>query len=93
MGVRPRGLTNPYADTRILVGDRRGTGRAGCWWGSTSRSARSFWRTRLGPRGAQIDLLLAHHPEGRAVARLEEVMGVQADIWRTFGVPISLVTR
>jgi hypothetical protein len=36
-----------------------------------------------------VDLLLAHHPEGRALARLDEVMGVQADIWCKFGVSIA----
>jgi putative NIF3 family GTP cyclohydrolase 1 type 2 len=33
--------------------------------------------------------MLAHHPEGRALARLEEVMALQADVWRTFGVSIA----
>ena len=40
-------------------------------------------------KGRGIDLLLAHHPEGRAVARLEEVMGLQPDVWRKFGVSLA----
>ncbi len=44
---------------------------------------------RLKEKGQPVDLLLAHHPEGRALARLEEVMGVQADVWHKFGVSIT----
>jgi hypothetical protein len=40
-------------------------------------------------KGDQVDLLLAHHPAGRALARLEEVMGLQADVWRNFGVSVA----
>ncbi len=81
-------LTNPYADTRILVGTgEEQVGRV--LVGIDIEVGEVLLADALRDRGAQIDLLLAHHPEGRAVARLEEVMGVQADIWRTFGVPIS----
>lgn len=43
----------------------------------------------LRARGDVVDLLLAHHPEGRALARLEEVLGLQADVWSKFGVSIA----
>jgi hypothetical protein len=44
---------------------------------------------RLRQKGRAVDLMFAHHPEGRALARLEEVMGVQADVWGKFGVSIA----
>ena len=34
---------------------------------------------RLNEKGAGIDLVLAHHPEGRAYANFYEVMKMQAD--------------
>lgn len=81
-------LTNPYADTRILVG----TGDEEIkrmLVGIDMEVGEVLLADALQRQGTEIDLLLAHHPEGRAVARLEEVMAVQADIWRSFGVPIS----
>jgi hypothetical protein len=81
-------LVNPYADTRILVGSGdEDIGRV--LVGIDMEIGEVLLADSLRAKGSAVDLLLAHHPEGRAVARLEEVMGVQADIWRTFGVPIA----
>jgi hypothetical protein len=45
---------------------------------------------RLNQKGHSIDLVLAHHPEGRAYANFYEVMKMQADILHGFGVPINV---
>ena len=37
----------------------------------------------------RLDLVLTHHPEGRALAKLGDVMGMQADILHSVGVPIA----
>jgi len=81
-------LVNPYADTRILVGegDRE---IARVLVGIDIEVGEVLLADTLRAKGNPIDLLLAHHPEGRALARLEEVMGVQADVWRRFGVSIA----
>jgi putative NIF3 family GTP cyclohydrolase 1 type 2 len=81
-------LANPYADTRILLGSGDEEIKR-VLVGIDIEVGEVLLADALRSRGTDIDLLLAHHPEGRAVARLEEVMLVQADIWRTFGVPIS----
>ncbi len=81
-------LTNPYADTRILVGDPE-TEVKGIMVGIDLEVGEVLLADALRAKGRAIDLLLAHHPEGRALARLEEVMGVQADVWRKFGVSIA----
>jgi hypothetical protein len=81
-------LVNPFVDTRILLG----TGEEEIkrvLVGIDIEVGEVVLADLLRTKGTQIDLLLAHHPEGRAVARLEEVMIVQADIWRTYGVSIS----
>ena len=81
-------LVNPYADTRILVGDSD-IEIGGVLVGIDLGVAEVLLADALRKKGRTIDLLLAHHPEGRALARLEEVMGVQADVWRRFGVSIA----
>jgi putative NIF3 family GTP cyclohydrolase 1 type 2 len=81
-------LANPYADTRILLGDP-GQEIAKIMVGIDLEVGEALLADALRARGTQIDLLLAHHPEGRALARLEEVMGLQADVWRNFGVSVA----
>ncbi len=81
-------LVNPYSDTRILVGEPdREISRILA--GIDLEVGEVLLADALRAKGKPIDLLLAHHPEGRALARLEEVMGVQADVWRNFGVSIA----
>src|SRR5665648_347404 len=81
-------LSNPYSDTRILAGDPDTDVRR-MLVGIDITVGEVLLADRLRERGEALDLVLAHHPEGRALADLSRVMGVQADIWRTFGVPIG----
>lgn len=81
-------LVNPYADTRILHGDPDAE-ITKMLVGIDIEVGEALMADRLNARGDGIELLFAHHPEGRALARLEEVMGLQADVWRAFGVPLS----
>ena len=82
-------LVNPYSDTRILTGDPEAE-ILGLLAGIDMESPEVLLADRLRERGESIDLVMAHHPEGAALAALHEVMGVQADIWHRFGVPISI---
>jgi len=81
-------LVNPFADTRILVGDPD-TEISTMLVGIDLEVGEVLLADALRARGTKIDLLLAHHPAGRALARLEEVMGLQADVWRKFGVSLA----
>ncbi|MBU2603320.1 MAG: NGG1p interacting factor NIF3 [Actinobacteria bacterium] len=81
-------LTNPFSDTRILVGDPDTEVRR-MLVGIDISIGEILLADRLREKGQVVDLVLAHHPEGRALADLGAVMGVQADIWRRFGVPIA----
>jgi putative NIF3 family GTP cyclohydrolase 1 type 2 len=81
-------LVNPYADTRILNGDPEAE-ISRILVGIDCEVGEVLLTETLRSRGTAVDLLLAHHPEGRALARLEEVMGVQADVWRDFGVSVA----
>ena len=82
-------LMNPYADSRILYGDpEREVKRV--LVGIDMETPEILLADRLNQKGAGIDLVLAHHPEGRAYANFYEVMKMQADILNRFGVPINV---
>ncbi len=82
-------LTNPYADTRILYG----TGEEEIETvlvGIDMEMGEILLADRLSQKGRKIDLVIAHHPEGKAYANFYEVMHMQADILKKFGVPINI---
>lgn len=82
-------LTNPYADTRILAGDPE-MEITGVLVGIDMEVGEALLADRLNERGAQINLIMAHHPEGKALAAMADVMAMQADVWHEFGVPINI---
>ncbi|MCK4777503.1 MAG: NGG1p interacting factor NIF3 [Actinomycetia bacterium] len=82
-------LENPYSDTRILYG-KEGLEIKGVMAGIDLEVGEVLLADRLKEKGEQIDLLIAHHPEGKALASLSDVMSLQADVWHKFGVPINI---
>jgi len=83
-------FTNPYSDTRILLDEPK-----------SGRMAKKIKRALVGldigvaevllaDRIKNIDLIISHHPLGRALARLDEVMKLQADLLADCGVPINV---
>jgi len=82
-------LKNPYADSRILHGSPdRNVNKI--LIGIDMETPEMLLADRLNQKGAGIDLVLAHHPEGRAYANFYEVMKMQVDILNRFGVPINV---
>lgn len=82
-------LTNPYADTRIL----HGTGDEEiktALVGIDMEMGELLLAERLSLNGKKVDLVIAHHPQGKAFANFYEVMNMQADILNRFGVPINV---
>lgn len=82
-------LENPYSDSRIL----NGTGNEEVKTiiaGIDMEVGEVVLADSLRKNGTPIDLILAHHPEGGAYARLFAVMNMQADILGRFGVPINV---
>ena len=81
-------LQNPYSDTRIL-------------WGSDDTDVHSVMvgidmevpelvlADRLREKGKRLDLVLAHHPEGCALARLSAVMALQVELLTAAGVNVA----
>lgn len=82
-------LTNPYADTRILHGSGEKDVRTALV-GIDMEMGEILLADRLSSRGEKIDLVISHHPEGKAFANFYEVMHMQADILKRFGVPINI---
>lgn len=85
----PERLTNPYADTRLLYGEaQRELKRVIV--GIDMEVGEVLLADRLRERGTPVDLILSHHPEGRAMADLYAVMGMQSGILLKYGVPINV---
>ncbi len=82
-------LSNPYADTRILHGKGSEEIKTALV-GIDAESPEIMLADRLTEKGQKIDLVIGHHPEGKAFANFHEVMYMQADILRKFGVPINI---
>ncbi|NLJ76729.1 MAG: NGG1p interacting factor NIF3 [Peptococcaceae bacterium] len=82
-------LFNPYGDTRILYGDpERQVSRV--LTGIDMETAEVLLADRISEKGQKIDLIIAHHPEGKALAALYRVMNLQEDVLAKFGVPINV---
>ena len=86
--VDPEELTNPFADTRIYVGDPDAE-VATLLGGIDMNTGEVLLADRLREKGTPIDAVYTHHPEGWGLTKLDTVMEVQADIWATVGVPIQ----
>ncbi len=82
-------LSNPFADSRILFGAHDIEVKR-ILVGIDIEIGEIILAERLREKGKKIDLIIAHHPEGRAMANFYEVMHMQADILNRFGVPINV---
>lgn len=82
-------LYNPYSDCRILNGSSE-TEIQTVFCGIDMETPEIILADRLRERGQQIDMVLAHHPEGIAQAAMHEVLKLQADLLEKFGVPINI---
>ena len=78
-------LSNPYSDTRVLhVAEDKEIKKV--LVGIDIEPAELLIAKQLG----DIDLVISHHPAGRALADMHEVMELQADVYNKYGVPINV---
>jgi len=82
-------LVHPYSDTRILFGKREADIKT-VLVGIDIEVGEVLLADRLKQKGEKVDLLLAHHPEGMALAGFFNVMYMQVDILNKVGVPINI---
>jgi putative NIF3 family GTP cyclohydrolase 1 type 2 len=81
---RKRPLIKSYPDSAVLYGSR-GTQIRKILVGIDIEVAELLLADRI-RKMSGLDLVIAHHPEGRAYARLPEVMRVQIDLLTNMGV-------
>lgn len=78
-------LRHPYTDTRILFGNPKKTVKK-VLAGIDIDGEELLLAERLG----SIDLIISHHPRGKALAGLYEVLDLQIDMLAQYGVPINI---
>ncbi len=86
-------LFNPFADTRILNGGPDVEVRTAIVGIDMGIGEVLLAHTLNRDLGAKIDLVIAHHPEGYAQARLHDVMRLQADLLAACGVPVAVAEQ
>ncbi len=77
-------LVNPFSDTRILYGHPEKSIKR-ILVGIDIEIGEMLLADRLCQRGTHVDLVLAHHPEGVALAGLDDVMHLQTDVLKNLG--------
>ena len=81
-------LFNPFADTRILYGDPSSNIKS-MIVGIDVDAGELVLADRLKEKGEKIDLVVSHHPQGRAYAHFYEVMDLQIDVFAKEGISLS----
>lgn len=82
-------LENPYSDSGIHFGDLD-TEVKRVLVGIDIDVSEILLAKELERQGKKIDLIIAHHPEGKALANLHEVMDIQTDVLARAGVPENI---
>lgn len=80
---------NPYADTRILYGDPEKDIKT-IMLGIDMEGPELIAAERLNEKGKDIDLVMAHHPEGMAYAFFYDVMHLQEAALAKCGIPLEV---
>ncbi len=81
-------LKNPYSDTRIL-------------FGNSNKKIKKILvgididgeELLLADKFGDIDLVISHHPRGKALTGLDDVMQLQIDVLAQYGVPINIAEK
>ena len=81
-------LENPYSDTRILFGNPEKEVKK-ILVGVDIDGEELLLAKQIG----EIDLVISHHPRGKALTGLDEVMQLQVDILAQYGVPINIAEK
>ena len=85
-------LTNPYPDCAVHVDDGRVQVKR-VMAGIDINSSDILLASQLEERGKKIDLVISHHPVGKALANLHEVMSMSIDVYEAMGVPVHIAEK
>jgi len=86
-------LFNPYSDSRILFGDGNTEINKVIVGIDMEVGEILLTHTLNKDLDSKIDLILGHHPGGRALAQLYQVMKLQADLLAQTGIGISIAEQ
>lgn len=78
-------MINPYSDTRVLVDNKKKVIKK-VLAGIDIDGSEMLLAKEMG----DIDLVISHHPSGKALADLHSVMDLQAQVLADYGVPINI---
>jgi putative NIF3 family GTP cyclohydrolase 1 type 2 len=82
-------LWNPYLDSCIIHNSNNPEVKR-ILMGINVGSAELLVADQLTEKGKPIDLVIAHHPQGKGMAALADVMDIQVDIYKRWGVPVNV---
>lgn len=85
-------LTNPFSDSGIHCGNL-GQEIKRVLVGIDIGPAEVLLAKELERQGKKIDLIIAHHPEGKALTNLHEVMDIQTEVLEKAGVPANVAEK
>ena len=85
-------LVNPYTDCAIHTDDGK-TNVKRVMAGIDIEDGEILLASQLNERGKKIDLVIAHHPDGKSLAGLTEVMDMQVEILEKAGVPVHVAEK
>lgn len=85
-------LENPYLDSFIHVDDTK-TDVKRVLVGIDITTSDILLASQLDERGKKIDLVIAHHPVGRGLVYLSDVMEMTAEMYASSGIPIHLAEK
>lgn len=86
-------LFNPFADSRVLSGDLSANIRELMVGIDIDVGEILLAHLLNKEKGANVDLILSHHPMGHAAAQLHDVMKLQSKLLAKFGVTISVAEQ
>ncbi len=81
-------LENPFSDTRLLFGQPHQKIKR-ILVGIDIDGEELLLAKELGG----IDLIISHHPRGKALAGLDDVMQLQIDLFNIYGVPVNIAEK
>lgn len=83
-------LIDPYADSDIHLSPGGETEVKTILAGIDMGVPEILLGAEIQERGQRVDLLLGHHPIGKTLAELPEVMDLQIDVFGSYGVPVHV---
>ncbi len=86
-------LFNPFSDTRVLHGDLNTEVKKVVTGIDMEVGEIIFTYLLNKDQDQKIDLIIAHHPEGYALAQLYDVMKLQADLLASYGITVSVAEQ